>query len=228
MPGSVSQALECNAVCPAQKLLEPPPEAAINYFSICILRLQPWRVRGSPPGWGSLIQGRPPEERVPLSSLQIAWLPALIPCSPGQGPGGGGWTEWDNMAVPGELRETPKWGTVGHNVDPPSLGAKEEMWREKRSLTPRKRWVGGGQTGGQKSVSGADSLCACLLQARGLFIQYKYCLPLEGLRQRLPRTRVSPPATLGVQSHRGPPDAKGESLIRPNRAVEWQVGATSM
>lgn len=141
---------------------------------------------------------------------------------------GGGWTEWDNMAVPGELRETPKWGTVGHNVGPPSLGAKEGMWREKRSLTPRKRWVGGGQTGGQKSMIGADSLCVCLLQARGLFIQYKYCLPLEGLRQRLPRTRVSPPATLGVQSHRGPPDAKGESLIRPNRAVEWQVGATSM
>lgn len=77
-------------------------------------------------------------------------------------------------------------------------------------------------------MSGADSLCVCLLQAWGLFIQYKYCLPLEGLRQRLPHTGVSPPATLGVQSHRSPPDAKGNNLIGPNRAVEWQVGAISM
>lgn len=77
-------------------------------------------------------------------------------------------------------------------------------------------------------MSGADSLCVCLLQAWSLFIQYKYCLLLERLRQHLPASGVSPPATLGLQSHRGPPDAKGKSLIGPNRAVEWQVGATSM
>lgn len=142
MPGSVSQALECNAVCPAQKLLEPPPEAAINYFSICILRLQPWRVRGSPPGWGSLIQGRPPEERVPLSSLQIAWLPALIPCSPGQGPGGG---EVDRVGQHGSARRAKRdtqMGNRGTQRWPTQFGGKgRDVEREEEPYS--KETVGG-------------------------------------------------------------------------------------
>lgn len=172
----LSQALECDAACPAQKLLEPPLETAINHSCICLLRLQSWRVRGSPPSWVSSIQSGPPEEYVPLWSLQVTpgFQTSSLALQDTELRRRRGWGEGVNMVV--QQRKAKRGAPNGKPRAMRFAHPAQKQGRRKRrigALLHEKGWGGGGQAGSQMSGEWSKLPVCGLPQPWVLFTQYK-------------------------------------------------------